>query len=217
MDSVKDTKFKRAMKDEEESCKVESKSDTTRLSHQELVKLTKTTIDSLVEHEPLLSGLPSDVTIEELKSQIAVAQGQAITLFLNRGELPKLAVVVIIYYSYMFHNANSNYIVSCQIMFKLHCIYRFNNTLFPLFQVPPHNTTVFDLKKAIKRHTNLSLKRENVQKKISWKHVWKKNHLCFGDIRLSNDNENIKAYGITNKVELHFTKRRREKNKLMKS
>jgi len=102
MDSVKDTKFKCAMKDEEESCtKVEVKSDTTRLSHQELIKLTKATIDSLVEHEPLLSGLPSDVTIEELKSQIAVAQGQAITLFLNRGELPKLAVVVIICYSYV--------------------------------------------------------------------------------------------------------------------
>ncbi|KYN11886.1 PREDICTED: U11/U12 small nuclear ribonucleoprotein 25 kDa protein [Trachymyrmex cornetzi] len=177
MDSVKDSKFKRAMKDEEESCiKVELKSDSTRLGHQELVKLTKTTIDSLVEHEPLLSGLPSDVTIEELKSQIAVAQGQAITLFLNRGELPKLAVVV-----------------------------------------PPHNTTVLDLKKAIKRHTNLSLKRENVKKKTSWKHIWKKYHLCFGDIRLSNDNENIKAYGIANKVELHFIKRRREKNKLIKN
>ncbi|KAG5308563.1 SNR25 protein, partial [Pseudoatta argentina] len=169
MDSVKDSKFKHAMK-------VELKSDTTRLSHQELVKLTKATIDNLVEHEPLLSGLPSDVTIEELKSQIAVAQGQAITLFLNRGELPKLAVVV-----------------------------------------PPHNTTVLDLKKAIKRHTNLSLKRENVKKKISWKHVWKKYHLCFGDIRLSKDNENIKAYGITNKIELHFIKRRREKNKLIKN
>ncbi|KYN37823.1 U11/U12 small nuclear ribonucleoprotein 25 kDa protein [Trachymyrmex septentrionalis] len=176
MDSVKDSKFKHAMKDEESCIKVELKSDTTRPSHQELVKLTKATIDSLVEHEPLLSGLPSDVTIEELKSQIAVAQGQAITLFLNRGELPKLAVVV-----------------------------------------PPHNTTVLDLKKAIKRYTNLSLKRENVKKKISWKHVWKKYHLCFGDIRLSNDNENIKAYGITNKVELHFIKRHREKNKLIKS
>jgi len=76
---------------------------------------------------------------------------------------------------------------------------------------------VLDLKKAIKRHMNLALKRENVKKKISWKHIWKKYHLCFEDIRLSNDNENIKAYGITNKVELHFTKRRREKNKLIKS
>ncbi|XP_011693432.1 PREDICTED: U11/U12 small nuclear ribonucleoprotein 25 kDa protein [Wasmannia auropunctata] len=175
MSTVKDTRSEYAARDaEEESCgKAEVKSEATRLSHQELVKLTKTTINNLVESEPLLSGLPSDVTIEELKSQIAVAQGQAITLFLNRGELPRLAVVV-----------------------------------------SPHNTTVLDLKKAIKRHMNLALKRENVEKKISWKHIWKKYHLCFDDIRLSDDNENIKAYGIANKVELQFAKRRREKNKL---
>lgn len=84
---------------EEESCVKAGVKSETRLSHQELVKLTKATVDSLVEHEPLLSGLPPDVTVEELKSQIAVAQGQAITVFLNRGELPRLAVVVIHLYN----------------------------------------------------------------------------------------------------------------------
>ncbi|CAD1472540.1 unnamed protein product [Heterotrigona itama] len=147
----------------------------TELDHDKLVKLTKETIYNIIENDPLLFGLPADVTIEELKAQIAVAQGQAITLYLNRGELPKLGIVV-----------------------------------------SPHNTTVLDLKKAIKRHTTLSLKREKVKKKISWRHVWKKYHLCFGNVRLINDNENIKAYGITNKAELHYVKRRREKNKLMK-
>lgn len=94
MDTVKGTG-----NTEEVPCvKAEVKSET-RLTHQELVKLTRTTVDNLVEHDPLLSGLPSDVTIEELKSQIAVAQGQAITLFLNRGELPRLAVVVIHLYN----------------------------------------------------------------------------------------------------------------------
>lgn len=94
MDIVEDAKDA-----EGESCvKAEVKSET-RLGHQELVKLTKATVDNLVEHEPLLSGLPSDVTLEELKSQIAVAQGQAITLFLNRGALPRLAVVVIHLYN----------------------------------------------------------------------------------------------------------------------
>ncbi|CAL1679256.1 unnamed protein product [Lasius platythorax] len=177
MDIVKDTKSEHiALTDaKEESCADKVKSEAIRVTHQELMKLTRTTIDNIIKNDPLLFGLPSDVTIEELKSQIAVAQGQAITLFLNRGELPKLAVVV-----------------------------------------PPHNTTVLDLKKAIKRHMNLSLKRENVKKKISWKHIWKKYYLCFEDTRLSNDNENIKAYNITNKAELHFAKRRREKNKLLK-
>lgn len=146
------------------------------LDHNELVKLTKEAIDNIIESDPLFSGLPSDVTVEELKSQIAVAQGQAITLYLNRGELPKLGIVV-----------------------------------------PPHNTSVLNLKKAIKRHTNLSLKRENVKKKISWKHVWKKYYLCFDNVKLVNDNENIKAYGITNKAELYYVKKRREKNKLIRN
>lgn len=102
MDIIKDAKSEYvATKDakEESHVKAEVKPETRRLSHQELVKLTKATVDYLVEHEPLLSGLPSDVTIEELKSQIAVAQGQAITLFLSRGELPKLAIVVIHLYN----------------------------------------------------------------------------------------------------------------------
>ncbi|XP_046602055.1 U11/U12 small nuclear ribonucleoprotein 25 kDa protein isoform X6 [Neodiprion lecontei] len=113
---------------------------------------------------------PADATVEEIKSQSAVAQGQAITLYLNRGELPMLSVVV-----------------------------------------PPHNTTVLDLKKAIKRHTLLALKREKVTKKISWKHVWRKYNVCFGSTQLVNDNENIKNYGLTNKAELHYVKKRREK------
>ncbi|XP_011867997.1 PREDICTED: U11/U12 small nuclear ribonucleoprotein 25 kDa protein-like [Vollenhovia emeryi] len=159
--------------EEPERVKAEVKPEIARLCHQELAKSTKATINDLVEREPLLRGLPADVTVEELKSQTAVAQGQAITLFLNRGALPRLAVVV-----------------------------------------PPHNTTVLDLKKAVKRHMNLSLKRERVKKKISWKHIWKKYHLRFEDTLLANDRENIKAYGIANRVELHFAKRRREKNKL---
>ncbi|EFN80891.1 U11/U12 small nuclear ribonucleoprotein 25 kDa protein [Harpegnathos saltator] len=177
MDITKTIESENTMKDTQEKLYPDkTKSETIQLSHHELIKLTKVAIDNIIESDPLLSGLPSDVTIEELKSQIAVAQGQAITLFLNRGELPKLAVVV-----------------------------------------PPHDTTVLDLKKAIKRHMSLSLKRENIKKKISWKHIWKKYHLCFEHIKLANNNENIKTYGIANKAELHFMKKRREKNKLVKN
>lgn len=71
----------------------------TELDHNELVKLTKEAIHNIIESDPLLSGLPIDVTIEELKAQIAVAQGQAITLYLNRGELPKLGIVVIFFFN----------------------------------------------------------------------------------------------------------------------
>lgn len=96
MDITKDMETEDMTKDTKEELYLDkAKSETIQLSHQELIKLTKIAIDNIIESDPLLSGLPSDVTIEELKSQIAVAQGQAITLFLNRGELPKLAVVVI--------------------------------------------------------------------------------------------------------------------------
>ncbi|XP_076662647.1 U11/U12 small nuclear ribonucleoprotein 25 kDa protein [Andrena cerasifolii] len=149
---------------------------SAELDHEELMKLTKEAIDNIIESDPLLSGLPTDVTVEELKAQTAVAQGQAITVYLNRGDLPKLGIVV-----------------------------------------PPHNTTVLDLKKAVKRHTNLSLKREKVKKKISWKHVWRKYYLSFENVKLTDDNENIKAYGISNKAELHYVKRRREKNKMTRN
>lgn len=147
-----------------------TKSDS---NHQELVKLTKEALDKLIDSDPFLAGLPLNVTVEEIKAQIAVAQGQAITLFLHRRNLPRLSIVV-----------------------------------------PTHTTTVLDLKKAIIRHTNLYFKRENIKKKISWKHVWKKYNLSFNDIQLANDNKNLKVYGIGNKAELYYVKKYREKNKL---
>lgn len=176
--NVNDTKSENSEELEGETSfkREETANKNAEFDHNELVKLTRKAIDNIIESDPLLSGLPTDVTIEELKAQAAVAQGQAITVYLNRGELPKLGIVV-----------------------------------------SPHNTTVLDLKKAIKRHTNISLKREKVKKKISWKHVWKKYYLCFENVKLVDDNENIKAYGIMNKAELHYVKRRREKNKLMKN
>lgn len=78
-------------------------------------------------------------------------------------------------------------------------------------QVPRKNTTILDLKKAIKRYTNVALKREGVNKKISWKHVWKKYHLCFDDLRLTDDNEPIDNYGIVNRSVLRYAKKRRER------
>lgn len=63
-------------------------------THEELIKLTRLAVNKIIETDPLLHGLPLDPTVDEIKAQIAVAQGQAITLYLNRGELPKLAIVV---------------------------------------------------------------------------------------------------------------------------
>ncbi|XP_011497174.1 PREDICTED: U11/U12 small nuclear ribonucleoprotein 25 kDa protein [Ceratosolen solmsi marchali] len=151
----------------------EKHEEQSSFTHEELVKLTKEAIRNIIESDPLLSDLPLDPTAEEIKAQTAVAQGQAIVLFLDRGNLPKLSIVV-----------------------------------------PPRNTTVLDLKKAIKRQTNLALKREHVTRKISWKHVWKKYNLCYDNIILNNDREDIQNYGIVNKIVLRYVKRKRIKNTL---
>lgn len=90
----------------------------TELDHNELVKLTKEAIHNIIESDPLLSGLPTDVTIEELKAQIAVAQGQAITLYLNRGELPKLGIVVIFFFNKFLH---FKYIYFYYYLFNIIC------------------------------------------------------------------------------------------------
>ena len=65
------------------------------LNHDELVKLTRIAIANVIESDPLLSSdLPADPTPDEIRAQKAVAQGQAITLYLDRGLLPKLSIVV---------------------------------------------------------------------------------------------------------------------------
>lgn len=154
---------------------VSKEEENVTFSHQELVKLTKDAISKIIESDPLFGDLPQDATLEEIKAQTAVAQGQAITLYLKRGDLPTLGVVV-----------------------------------------SPNNTTVLDLKRAVRRDTNLALRRENIKKQISWKHIWKKYYLSFNGTHLENDNENIKSYGLHNKAELRYVKKRRNKHMISK-
>lgn len=71
-----------------------SQKPNVEFSHEELIKLTKEAVYKIIESEPLFGGIPADATLEEVKAQSAVAQGQAITIYLNRGELPRLSVVV---------------------------------------------------------------------------------------------------------------------------
>lgn len=66
----------------------------SEIPHKELVELTKEAIVNIIESDPIFRGLPLDPTIDEIKAQIAVAHGQSITLFLERGPLPTLSIVV---------------------------------------------------------------------------------------------------------------------------
>lgn len=64
------------------------------LSHEDLCEITQSALKRLITTDPLLADLPSDVTPEEVLSQIAVAQGQSITVTLIRHLETPLPVVV---------------------------------------------------------------------------------------------------------------------------
>lgn len=73
------------------------------------------------------------------------------------------------------------------------------------------NATVGDLKRAVKRHFELKMQREDGPKHISWKYVWKTYWLYFEGQKLKDDNKNLKEYGIRNKDQVTFVKRLKEK------
>lgn len=64
------------------------------LSHEDLLEITQSSIRRLITSDPLLSDLPPDVTFEEVVAQIAVAQGQSITVIVDRYSESPLNVVV---------------------------------------------------------------------------------------------------------------------------
>ncbi|BES99301.1 Hypothetical proteinall nuclear ribonucleoprotein 25kDa (U11 U12) [Nesidiocoris tenuis] len=78
--------------------------------------------------------------------------------------------------------------------------------------VVPKGGRVVDLKRAIRRSVNAQLAREGVKKKISWRYVWRTNHLAFEGQILDDDSASLVDVGIRNKCDLRFVKRRREKN-----
>lgn len=64
------------------------------LSHEDLLEITESSLKRLITADPLLSDLPADVTVEEVLAQIAVAQGQSITVTVIRYSESPLNVVV---------------------------------------------------------------------------------------------------------------------------
>ncbi|XP_014236694.1 U11/U12 small nuclear ribonucleoprotein 25 kDa protein [Trichogramma pretiosum] len=163
-------------KNSEEPCQenveeqTEIKSEAQSITHKRLVDLTNDAIFNILQSDPMLSDLPPNPTAEEIRAQKAVAEGQAITLFIERGALPTLPIVV-----------------------------------------PIKSTSIAEVKKAVKRATNLAMERTGVTYKISWKSVWKRYWLSFEGLKLMNDFDNIDSYGITNKSRLRFVKRKTEK------
>nr|CAD7265243.1 unnamed protein product [Timema shepardi]CAD7576416.1 unnamed protein product [Timema californicum] len=74
--------------------KSNSDEDRDTLSHEELVEVTDTTLLELLGQDPLLGDLPQGVTLEEVGAQVALEQGQSMTIKILRGDGEEMAVVV---------------------------------------------------------------------------------------------------------------------------
>ncbi|GAB6025867.1 U11/U12 small nuclear ribonucleoprotein [Chamberlinius hualienensis] len=70
---------------------------------------------------------------------------------------------------------------------------------------------VFELKRAIRRATELKLMRSKTPVKISWRYVWKTYWLYFQGQKLDKDHKYLKDYGVTNRETVTFLKRLKEK------
>lgn len=64
------------------------------LSHDDLCEITQSSLRRLIAADKLLQDLPGDVTTEEVVAQVAVAQGQSITVTILRNIDTPLSVVI---------------------------------------------------------------------------------------------------------------------------
>ncbi|CAH0549615.1 unnamed protein product [Brassicogethes aeneus] len=68
--------------------------DFDSLTHEDLLEISQSSLKRLITTDTLLRDLPVDVTVEEVTSQIALLQGQSITVTVYRYSESSLNVVI---------------------------------------------------------------------------------------------------------------------------
>nr|XP_018909107.1 PREDICTED: U11/U12 small nuclear ribonucleoprotein 25 kDa protein-like [Bemisia tabaci] len=68
--------------------------DVENLTHEELLEITRRTVNDIVAADRFLKVLPQDVTLDEVNSAIAVHYGQSITILVERNDDVTLSVTV---------------------------------------------------------------------------------------------------------------------------
>jgi len=71
--------------------------------------------------------------------------------------------------------------------------------------------TVLHLKKAVQRYVTLRQARLRRVVHISWRYIWRTYVLYYAGQKLDKDHKKLKDYGISNKDEVTFVKRLRER------
>lgn len=82
------------MSDQVHKKTINTESDVTVFSHKDLLKITKTTLNELIEKDSLLRDLPADVSVDEVKAQLALEHGQSMTVYMKRADGEVLPIVV---------------------------------------------------------------------------------------------------------------------------
>lgn len=86
-------------------------------------------------------------------------------------------------------------------------VVRADGQLLPV--IVKQSARVFELKRAIKRATELKLMRSKTSVYLSWRYIWKTYWLYFQGQKLDQDHKYLKDYGITNHKTVTFLKRLR--------
>lgn len=70
------------------------KEEIESLSHEDLCEVTQSSLKRIIATDSLLSDLPTDVTTEEVLAQVAVVQGQSVTINILRNLDTSFSVVI---------------------------------------------------------------------------------------------------------------------------
>lgn len=208
-----------------DSPNIETNSDLYE-THQKLQTKTFDALKRILSQSSVLRDIAYDVTPEEIRSQIAIVNGESIVIYVKRDPYPKFKVIV---------PADRRTTVTAlkQTIQRHHILQQRRQILRK--KIATHNE---------KRHSNFSVSTsaasslsksssstsahhkhnhnhnhsndEPIRTRISWKYIWRTYHLeCDGTI-LREDRQSLVDYGIRNKTVLNFVKKTKVDKKMRK-
>lgn len=160
--------------------------------HNHLRNHTFDTLNRIFASDSILHDLSSNVTYQEVQSQIAILKGESIVVYVKRDPYPKLKVIV---------PNNGTTVLKLKEAIK-RCYERLQRR-----QQQRHTEKSTEHAKGRDASTLNHCEPHN---KISWKYIWRTYYLELNGNILNDDEQTISHYGITNKTVLRFVKKAKE-------
>lgn len=175
-------------------------------------KLQTNTVDALKRifaQSSVLRDIAYDVTPEEIRSQIAIVNGDSIVVYVKRDPYPKFKVIV---------PANRRTTVTAlkQSIQRYHTLQqrrRISRNIIAAHENQRRATVSRSAAASLSsKSSSTSAQHQDaddapIRTKVSWKYIWRTYHLeCDGTI-LRDDRQPLVDYGIRNKTVLGFVKK----------